>query len=864
MAARLDLSRAKDIKNRNLESVRVKNIATRIASSVMLRPAYWKARGRLQQSRANFGWRRLQISERIRESLASGKATLNLAVQTAKSLVIALLIVAAGQYVPAIAASVAESRISQNTTALRDLLRHVASLGAHPPSESYSQVLTTGVGVAGTLLALYFATVGIVVTTTYLSATPQLRRLLLTLPAGRSYTTVNLYALLVGLILLSLPVIKASPTTLSLALSLAANLLLIVGLARRGAELLDFLEPTLLLRRIIKEMRRCIRNADKSRSGNPRNTRALQSRAEAIRLMDAVDAIFNLLSERTPISDASGNPSVPLDRRLYDASMFIATAWRMYANVKPLLPLESGWYPSRVKHGDTLIAPYTTVAVAIATRTPLQAPSEPDRLWLERRLAGTLARLLSRRSLPESSTLAASLPDLTRFLTGRGMFQESALWTDCLASVNVTPEETAAADYDAYRYNLADTIGLAQVNAVLGLGDYARSLQDDFLAWTLEEGRGRDRRELGPLPRALVSNLRRALDIERHAEGRVITPDYAVRQLVSRAVAIEMMDELTSLVHSLETRYVNWANAAAAPPTNVAAGPVWGRMDEAIHKLRVNLPAVEEVLELCRACKKDVDDQWPDTDLGEIRPRLAALEAVSARNIAHLAGAISTTSYAPDQPDTFGWAYFRTLDSVLDALLSGRPEILRPMVTSLFTATDTARERLAATVVREHDRVKAAYICEPIVALCQLSGIALLLSHLNEDSAFFSPFKDNWDRVLADNSVAKVNFAIASIVAFDGFIALWNGNMRTADREQAVQRYLAKRELNIDSVGDLNEEAHPSWLLDLLSRAQYYGFESIFVALHLLPCVAGQDGIIDLPRKIHELKRYRIPTEDQK
>jgi len=218
------------------------------------------------------------------------------------------------------------------------------------------------------------------------------------------------------------------------------------------------------------------------------------------------------------------------------AVQYVLAIWLEYAKRKQVLVQMSGWCSQRVRHKDWLLASNSEVGIALATATTLHATATSDPLWVERRLATILGELIGGRDVPQIASILGGLVDPVRALVSHGMFAESRLWMEAVvsparaATITAAPKpsaDTAEADaakqspirsalvqapaLEGYLYNLADAIALAYTQAVLGLHDYAAALTLDFPAWMAAQARGKSARSLGPLPAALLANLKDGL-----------------------------------------------------------------------------------------------------------------------------------------------------------------------------------------------------------------------------------------------------------------------------------------------------------------------------------------------------------------
>jgi hypothetical protein len=393
---------------------------------------------------------------------------------------------------------------------------------------------------------------------------------------------------------------------------------------------------------------------------------------------------------------------------------------------------------------------------------------------------------------------------------------------------------------EGHLYNLVDYVGLAHTQAVLGLHDYAQALAKDLPDWIITQARGTNVRHLGPLPTKLLEDLRDGLAFEETVEGRRVTSDANIRQLVARDVATEAIDEATALMAVFEETYWPWVTRVVDSETAVA-GAALSRLDEALHKWDRPLSALRALFEQCEALHRDVDDRWPDLKLDDLEARRAALQDLLRTPIARVATHVDI-DMNPDRPDVFGWAFFRAHQDLLDDVLSGQMPVradLEERLRLLVNATDRASTRLRATVRRQHVSVLGSFWSEPMLMLLQLSGAALVIGLTRKRSDLLGVFERVWDGLLDTSAQHVLDVTLAALALDDSLIGISTGKINRSRRHLQTVAALEGMGLSPDDIEDAELGEPPSGVsakVAAMLRVISFGhLEEVFVAAWMVP-----------------------------
>ncbi|WP_159805199.1 hypothetical protein [Cellulomonas citrea] len=659
------------------------------------------------------------------------------------------------------------------------------------PEFDSTALLTAAIGVAGVFVAVYFASVTFVVSTTYEDATRRLRDHIVRQPESGWYATFFTQAVVYTAGALALPLLDQAPTNLTLALAGVAAALVVVSFGRIWATLFLLLEPTSLFPQIQRTLNRWIRRAHVLGRRKMHSLVSVRRSNVGIREgLETLNDLVTLILDREHERAGGRGKNATDDPRIGTALRYLQVAWLDYAQVKHTIRTLPGWSPRRTQAKDWFLSSHSEVSVALATGTTLPASEVVDELWFERWLADFFERVLAGRDLSSVERAVRGLPPLSRTLGAYGQFAEMRLWLaaatfapmnavsdfagsrEALAfSVDSRPvsgrglsrEEHLALPDEAGAHNLVDCVMLEALSACLGYADYCERMRrslPDLPSYVLNRS---EHLPAGGLVTQGIENLREAISFEYRIEGQRITPDNAIVQLIARALATEAVDELSLLVAYVEAELWPWV-LKVGQVRAWAAGAALSRAYELTEKLGTATRAARALLDACEAVHLEHDDRWPDTRTAVLDQRTRALADLLEMPIARLAAMVDPAPDS-DRPDHFGWAYYRAHENLLRRVLEcdpGDAEELRQKATLLYWAGDVATKRLLATVRQNDPSVISSYVAEPHLRLLQLSGIALVVSEVRGDRRLFAPFDAVWKYALADREKATEVLARAA------------------------------------------------------------------------------------------------------
>lgn len=760
-----------------------------------------------------------------------------------------------------------------------------------PESFDSAALPTAALQVAGVFVAVYFATVTFVVSSTYKDATKELRSLIVRQPESRWYALFFTQAVVYVALVISLPLIDRTATHLTLVLAGLSAALVVLSFGQIWITLFLLLEPTTLLRQVRRDLRRGVDSAYKLGRRKGPSVVAIQRANDRIRnSLGTLNDLVSLILDREHERIGDRGISASFDPRIGAVVGNLLGAWDIYSQHKHSIRTLQGWNPKRTQSKDWFLASQPEVSVALATGTNLSGSEVHDDLWFERWLGSFVERSLDGRSLRSIANILDALPPFSRALGARGQFEELRLWltsttfaamsevssyagergaisvgsgTDHPAGPRLSREQHLALPGEGSAHALVDHVLTEVLSASLGYLDYFERMRRALPTLAPLIADESQRLVAGKLPVELTANLRKALAAELRLEGQRVTPDAALTQLAARALATEAVDEVENFVGFLESEIWPWVIEIAGSKS-WAGGSGLSRATELTEKLGTMLRSQRQLLEACEAVHVEKDDRWPSTDTSSVLARAFSLKEQLELPVSRLAATVDSSPDI-DRPDHFGWAYYRAHENVLTRVLTRTPGAeneLREKVVLLYLAVETATQRLMATVRRNDLGIINSYVAEPYLRFMQLSGIALVVSEVTEDRALFAPFDSLWTNLLADDerATALLGRAAATLASQATLYGFTSGGVDRSNIEIRANKALdelgvPRRLFDLPGLGFAEESTAPSLTADamrILRAVRLSDYETMFYARWLRPLTLskGAQAPVDLERHL--------------
>ncbi len=746
------------------------------------RPRYWSARARSERRAAQ----RSHVRTSIRDAVGEKSADVRLLPALAWQAALALL----GSAVVLLVTESVATWLRRFDTGLLERLAAQASSG------SYESLVAAIIGVEGFLLAMFYATMGIVVSTSYQQVPAEIRQLFVRERSSQLFTRSVVRTLLLAILILGVAQLGHEPSALALTVLVVLAAFTVVTLVAVGTRLFNFFDLTSLSTQLPRRFSRASRAA-LSTSSKPDETTQLAAHDEAAR-------VLRLYRQLTKLLATSNTTEVAGPRRLLSRALH---TWDGYSRVKSSIPTDSRWFRRVPEHRDWLTMDHTRLSLALSTRTSIQPELVPDRLWVEKEVAQVVEDLLptlwSEHEWEAAVDATDELISLTGALAERWQIEEALLVHRVVARsllsapAGVSPTATKAGALSELSELASTERSVFTLVAVL-LG-FVRPLQDFSAGRLLPLWEAAVQKPAGPYtvsaPHHVLSVLERlaaGIEIEVRAEGRRVSPGWWVAHHGAKAMSTTIVENTDQILDEVASAVVEPLESTSTDQNaDTAAVSVFAALELA-SKLKAHIPLVDDALQqLAKSRRTEAsDDHWPGA-----RNWLEQIEQMERRIVEHLATV--SVRLAPEldrgRPDLFGHAYRTIFEECFRSIVDGQTDVAERLLPPVFFASERARARLSSALDDESWRNQFVLASEPVIDLMELSGCAILMQELDE-TGVWDQMRGTWDGILSEPSSTGLPVLLAgTLAAREGVFEMTSGDIERTRRKQNLDRVLESR-----------------------------------------------------------------------
>lgn len=664
---------------------------------------------------------------------------------------------------------------------------------------SYGAFAGVAVGAEAAFLALFFTTVGVIAATTYARVPGEIRSLFVRERTSLIYVWNVAVALLVGLALLTMPLVAHRwPHGLTVLVFAALTGFSVLSLVLLGTRLFNFFDLSTLSLPLRHRFARGAASASAAGRSAPREAQQQAAHDRAAAVLRIYGQLTDLIEKRD-VAEARAPERIALE---------LLDCWYTSSAAKPAIPTKSKWFSLAASHPNWLTMDHTQLSMALATRTGVQPAMTPDPLWAENTIAGYLERLLSALSTGEDWQRAIRVVDgateLIFYLGARLQVDEARLLrrtvTSHLHSVAamtepVSGDQGSAAHWDMLRLTAADREVLIYTRFWLGLISSFEHADAQRLASSFDEAVATIQ---GPYkaraPRKLLELfevIAHGIEFERRTEHQRVTPEWWVHHMAARTLLQTLIAAIRAFFDEVRGELID----PLMTDTSSDAAPVTIRiLDslELVHKLAFHLRTAHQAVTIIGTLRHAPtnDEQWPDGSLPHDVP--AVLQEQLYLKLGQVALKLGHEPHDSTRPDLFGQSYRQLFDATFQAILDGRTDLARRLFPITIAMADRARARLSSDLVAERLRQQVIFGSEPLLDMMELSGYALLMSELDAPG-IWPDVLALWDGIFSNDTAPALAGQLSAVLsAHENLFAITSGGVGRTERKMALARLMSE------------------------------------------------------------------------
>ena len=665
---------------------------------------------------------------------------------------------------------------------------------------SYGAFVGVAVGAEAAFLALFFTTVGVIASTTYARVPGEIRGLFVRERTSLIYVWNVAVALLVGVTLLTMPLVAhRSPHGLTVLLFAVLTAFSILSLVLLGTRLFNFFDLSTLSLPLRHRFLRGAKSASAAGRSVPREAQQQAAHDRTAAILRIYGQLTDLVEKRD-VSEARATERIA--RELLDC-------WHAASALKPAIPTKSKWFSLAASHPNWLTLSHPQLSMALATDTGVQPTMTPDPLWAENTIARYLEHLLPALSTRDDWERAIRVVDgaseLIYYLAARLQVDEAQLLRRTIASYlrgaaamsgPSSGDQGSGAGWEMFRLAAADREVLIYTRFWLGLISSFEHADAQRFASSFDAAVATVR---GPYkagaPRKLLElfeTIARGIEFERRTEHQTVTPGWWVHHMAARTLLQILVTTIRAFLDEVRAELIEPLIA----DTDTGAALVTIRiLDslELVHKLTAHLDTAHQAVAVLGALRHapTSDERWPDGALPDDATPLLAEQLYL--KLGQVALQLGHDSHDSTRPDLFGQSYRQLFDATFRAILDGRNDLARQLFPIAIAMADRARTRLSSDLAAERVREQVIFGSEPLLDMMELSGLALLMSEIDAPG-IWPDVRVLWDGIFSDGTAPALAAHLSAVLsAHENLFAITPDSVGRTERKMALARLMTER-----------------------------------------------------------------------
>lgn len=527
----------------------------------------------------------------------------------------------------------------------------------------YGQLLTA-------IFSIYFATVGIILSSGYTRLRRDIIQMLTNEQVGSVYSKVLVLSAIFCLLATALPSFGINPGILVYTVGTALMLLSALALFPLGQRLFNFFDLNQLVHsEILPSLVRHIENAANQRNSDSLANHHSKAARRAIEQLSYIDS-------RVKADRASLKYNLPALTNDYTLLL------QHYFQRKHTIDQNSYWFPRRIVHKQWFLAGDIATSSAMNTRSQqLMVEQRPDHGWLENEIASKLAGHVE-------LALGTGDLDLALKLVGRFSFRAwcyaeqlqfeygmrelrkfKEILVDAFASMDATPTE----EISKVKIGIADTWATLGSNLCLEtlrrMFTFEKELQKFFEA---DDWSRKTIRNLPAFMQLELAPIVDRVDFEMEMEGQRLSKPRYLQQLAVQRLLQHYSKIIPSIVDFLQKEIPDFTLAITKLKMPRAATQVTLSTLHSLWKLAAWLDELDGLIKRYQQYRHYNGEPYklPEIDIPELSKKLARArdEAIASLSNPDIVGHIFEGGHDEDLPDHFGQIYFELGEACISAL----------------------------------------------------------------------------------------------------------------------------------------------------------------------------------------------------
>lgn len=665
-------------------------------------------------------------------------------------------------------------------------------------------ILSTIVTVNGVFLGLYFTALSAVAGNMFIKSPESLQKLFLKERQGKQYVDTVVATTVIGIFYLMARVFGYETSKLAILLLSVLAVYAIARFISLGAKAFNFIHPVEASLTTNNTAVNAMDNVMVGHIGWKKNFLQDHYRKQAL-------IALNTLHDLVEFSYREIKPS---KQQYVDIASNVANLLGYYITRKKMVPSESLWFTTQIKHQNWLLADSSEVTVALNTGTSLNPKSSKDSYWFEREcmkiILSTFDHLVKQKEW-EAAHSCLEVVVWVIELAGKDFYYDVVqLLVDLIQdSFSKFSRETRFPENESNKaayLAIIDTFGRIPISVSLGLLLYIDKKTPETIEQEIKQVKWLSDHSIYKqnLPGKLlvdIENTAKGYRTEHAIEAKQISPTWYLTTITMQRYLFHLEKYYRYVLELNNKFYESNAAQLKANKEYIPTSQLCERWLEFTHKnLRLGWKVTKLITE-CGSFKKVQDLPWTTVDEGEEEKLIKQYNKTANDYMVALLPLISALpkELMEGLPDYFGKAFIFGVMAAHEASLDNDHKRLQKIYPIVFIGALSAYQNLAKELIGWTDESRIIFSSEPLEDLLTLSGFIKIYSELFENPQLWEVCKKTWDTYLQQidpQLFLKQILTVAEYRDIAGYL-MPRAIIRT-NWDMGLRQKLEERGLNVD------------------------------------------------------------------
>jgi len=712
-------------------------------------------------------------------------------------------------------------------------------------SDAYTNLLSSVTATGGVLIGLYYAATTAIAGAIYSRVPNSVRGLFARDHVGNVYMRFLALLTYTGVVLLALRAAGFPPVRIAIVLLTLGAGISVIGFVRLGARAFNLFDPTTLLSELVERIRRSF----------------VQSAAGEFRWNDPSFQNYSSQNAKSAIEIIASLAEITAKEAQLNGDAFLAFCKDLiallldYQSFKKRIPIDSRWYPIRYSHPDWYRSDDSSTSLAYQTSGRLEPKTVSDTQWVESSImpiihscvrinfdAGRQNVILNLVSYIDVYTQALSTAHEVKNAF-EVVDQLTEKCGDIVFKKILPPEDTESLEQLA----LADAVASLQINIFLS---YLRAATANDLASidrAVQRLRWITRTEIYKceLPQYALAQLEwlyPRIEFERRSEGKRVSPNWYISELVRQSAVENSKIALLTIVNSARALFEKWISIATANGLLWVRATILAREAEYWQKVEYNFYQLKNRWNDLHSARLIEGLPWATLELDELDEIVSNRKKQITIQMAELGEALCQSDRPDSYPDFTGRFLHAVGEQLLSAMVNSDTNTVNAIFPAAFAGALRQYDRLSKAIDFSDWRgaVASKIAVAPILDIMQLSGYCILFSELHHNPVLAVSISQIWTRYLdkkMSDSKDFLSFLAAAVSITETAFELAHRSLIRTGWSQTVAHELGNLKRRTVTVGrgvfsSVSEAEHDSALIRVFAgdrMGSFYDGMDVFI-----------------------------------